>query len=213
MGELTDDTYDIILDALDNEDTDLLKDLFIQYNLNPSDNLYDTPRLGPCDQLLLTYIDYVLAHNLTNVLEYLIDEINFEITDSILARCIDLQNLEMYNTIIQWGYQPQEQCLKVAVRNCHSELVDSILTNDCELINELDDSDIEYLFSFDMDEETIETIHVLFNYNIDPVLFTRFLKSLKDPNDKYFCISDEEQDVAIEIIDFLESHGVEKYTE
>ena len=79
---MTPEIYDTILDALDNEDTDLLKDLFIQYNLNPSDSLYDAPRLGPCDQLLLTYIDYVLAHNLISVLEYLIDEINLRFYQS-----------------------------------------------------------------------------------------------------------------------------------
>jgi hypothetical protein len=116
--------------------------------------------------------------------------------------------METYKFIISLGYVPQIETLRIAVRNCYSENVDSILALDEELIHELQDDDIEYLFSFDMDEETIETIRVLFNYKINPNLFERFLKALKDPEDKYFSVSQDETDIAIEIIDFLESHSV-----
>ena len=54
----------------------------------------------------------------------------------------------------------------------------------------------------------METIRVLFNYHIPPELFCRFLRALKDPEDKYFPIVEEETDIAIEIIEFLETHGV-----
>ena len=77
------------------------------------------------------------------------------------------------------------------------------VTQFCNLNN------IEYLFSYDMDEETVETIRVLFNYNIDRILFVRFLKALKDPEDRYFPVGQEEQDIAIEIIEVLEANGVE----
>jgi hypothetical protein len=209
MVELTQQLYDTILDALDSENTKLLKELFIEYNLQPYSELFDAPREGYNDQLLETYIDYVLSFNLTNVLDFLIDDIGIEVNDSLIAHCLELQNFETYKYILSLGYIPQIETLKIAIHNCYSEIVDNILATDNELIREIEDEDIEYLFSFDMDEETIETIRVLFNFEIDRVLFVRFLKALKDPEDKYFPVSNEEQDVAIEIIEFLESKDVE----
>jgi hypothetical protein len=204
---LDDELYDRILDALDNEDVTTLVELFTTHGLSPNNHLNDSPREGFNDQILYTYIDYVLSYNLTTVLEYLIDENGLEVSDDLLARTLDL-NLDSYEYLITNGYIPQISSLRVAVRNALSGIVDSILAMDCELVMELVDADIEYLFSFDMDEETIETIRVLFNYNINPLLFRRFLKALKDPEDKYFAVSEEETDIAIEIIEFLESNGV-----
>jgi len=204
---LDDELYDRILDALDNEDVTTLVELFTTHGLSPNNQLNDSPREGFNDQILYTYIDYVLSYNLTTVLEYLIDENGLEVSDDLLARTLDL-NLDSYEYLITNGYIPQISSLRVAVRNALSGIVDSILAMDCELVMELVDADIEYLFSFDMDEETIETIRVLFNYNINPLLFRRFLKALKDPEDKYFAVSEEETDIAIEIIEFLESNGV-----
>lgn len=204
---LDDELYDRILDALDNEDVTTLVELFTTLGLSPQSQLNDSPREGFNDQILYTYIDYVLSYNLTTILEYLIDENGLEVSDDLLARSLDL-NLDTYEYLITNGYIPQIECLRVAVRNALSGIVESILAMDGELVMDLLDGDIEYLFSFDMDEETIETIRVLFNYHIDPALFTRFLKALKDPEDKYFGVSDEETDIAIEIIEFLEEHGV-----
>jgi hypothetical protein len=203
--ELTQEAYDNILDALDNENIEELQKLFLEYNLTPASELYDAPREGYNDQLLLTYMDYILSYNLTDILDFLIDEIGIEIDDSTIAHCLELQNFDTYNYIISLGYIPQSETFKIAVRNCYSEITEQILAADNELIHELEDEDIEYLFSFDIDEETVETINVLFNYGIDPMLFNRFLKALKDPEDRYFPVSEEEQDHAIEIIEFLES--------
>ena len=208
MSELTAEVYDSILDALDNEHTELLQELFMQYNLTPDSELYDAPREGLNNQMLITYMDYVLSFNLTNILDFLIDDIGITIDDTIISRSLELQNLETYKYIIELGYIPQIETLRIAVRNTYSEITESILETDNDLIHELEDEDIEYLFSFDIDEETVETIHVLFNYHINPELFNRFLKALKDPEDRYFPVSEEEQDHAIEIIEFLESNGV-----
>ncbi len=203
--ELTSEVYDSILDALDNEDTEKLQELFIEYNLTPNSELYDAPREGFNEQQLISYMDYVLSFNLTDILDFLIDVIGIEIDDSIISRALELQNFDTYNYIVSLGYIPQLETLKTAVRNCYSEILDNILATDNELIHEVEDEDIEYLFSFDIDEETVETIHVLFNYGINPLLFNRFLKALQDPEDRYFPVSEEEQDHAIEIIEYLES--------
>jgi hypothetical protein len=87
-------------------------------------------------------------------------------------------------------------------------MIVNILENDNDLITDITDDDIEYLFGFDIDENTVETIRVLFNYGVDPILFSRFLTALKAPNDEYINISEDEQDFVIEIIDFLESNNV-----
>jgi hypothetical protein len=204
---ISNELYDKILDALDHEDIPILVELFTTYGIRPTDQLNDAPREGYNDQQLETYIDYVLSYNLTKVLEYLIDENGLEVSDELLARAIEL-NFDTYEYFISCGYIPEIGCLRMAVHNAYSGIVDSILTIDNELVLQLTDSDIEYLFSFDMDEETVETISVLFNYHISPQLFSRFLIALKDPEDKYFPIADEETDIAIEIIEFLEAHNV-----
>jgi hypothetical protein len=205
---ISDELYDRILDALDNEDIPTLVELFTTNGISPKDRLNDAPREGYNEQQLETFIDYVLSYNLTNVLEYLIDENGLEVSDELLARAMEL-NFDTYDYFISSGYIPEIQCLRTAVQNAFSGIVDAILAIDNELILQLTDTDIEYLFSFDMDEETIETIRVLFNYQIAPELFRRFLRALKDPEDKYFPVANEETDIAIEIIEFLESQGVE----
>jgi hypothetical protein len=204
---ISDDVYDKILDALDHEDLPTLIELFTNNGISPNERLNDAPREGYNDQPLETYIDYVLSYNLTQVLEYLIDENGLEVSDTLLARAMEL-NFDTYQYFITAGYIPEIECLRMAVRNAFSGIVDAILGEDNELVMGLGDEDIEYLFSFDLDEETVETIRVLFNYNVPATLFTRFLKALKDPEDKYFAIAEEETDIAIEIIEFLESQGL-----
>lgn len=204
---ISEELYDKILDALDHEEVQTLTEIFTTYKIRPEDTLVDAPRVSFNDQLLHTYIDYVLSYNLTNVIDHLIDNIGLEVSDELLARSMEL-NTDTYDYFLTLGYVPQVAPLRVAVRNCYSGIVECILSMDGELVYELQDEDIEYLFSFDMDEETIETIRVLFNFEINPLLFARFLKALKDPEDRYFGVSEEETDIAIEIIEFLESHGV-----
>ena len=207
-SDLTQETYDIILDALDSEDIETLNELFLNNNLTPDSELYDAPRFIEDDIIVLTYLDYVIVHDLRTILDYLIDDIGIEITDSILVRCLELNNHGMYQYILELGYVPQIETLKYAVKNSFSDMIVNILENDNDLITDITDDDIEYLFGFDIDENTVETIRVLFNYGVDPVLFSRFLTALKAPNDEYINISEDEQDFVIEIIDFLESNNV-----
>jgi hypothetical protein len=207
-SDLTQETYDIILDALDSEDIETLNELFLNNNLTPDSELYDAPRFIEDDIMVLTYLDYVIVHDLRTILDYLIDDIGIEITDSILVRCLELNNHGMYQYILELGYVPQIETLKYAVKNSFSDMIVNILENDNDLITDITDDDIEYLFGFDIDENTVETIRVLFNYGVDPILFSRFLTALKAPNDEYITISEDEQDFVIEIIDFLESNNV-----
>jgi len=207
-SDLTQETYDIILDALDSEDIETLNELFLNNNLTPDSELYDAPRFIEDDIMVLTYLDYVIVHDLRTILDYLIDDIGIEITDSILVRCLELNNHGMYQYILELGYVPQIETLKYAVKNSFSDMIVNILENDNDLITDITDDDIEYLFGFDIDENTVETIRVLFNYGVDPILFSRFLTALKAPNDEYINISEDEQDFVIEIIDFLESNNV-----
>ena len=207
---ISDELYDKILDALDHEEIPTLVELFTTHGIQPTDKLNDAPREGYDDKQLETYIDYIIAYNLTKVLEYLIDENGLEVSDGLLARVLEL-NFNTYDYFISCGYIPEIECLRMAVHNAYSGIVDSILAIDNELVFQLTDSDIEHLFSFDMDEETIETIRVLFNYHIPSKLFSRFLKALTDPEDKYFPVADEETDIAIEIIEFLEAQCVESF--
>jgi hypothetical protein len=200
--------YDELLDALDNEDIDTIALKFKENNIEPFTNLEDAPRIGHNNNELCTYLDYAISYSLNCVLDLFIDEFHLEIDDNIMANAINLQNIDTFKYLCSIGYIPQTECLCVAVRMCHSDIVDEILENDPDLIEYIDEDDIEYLFSFDMDEETIETIRVLFNNKINPSLFSKFLVHLKDPNSDYFTISDEEKDLAIEIIDFLENNNV-----
>jgi len=206
--DLTQETYDTILDALDTEDIETLNELFLNNNLTPDTELFDAPRLGSNEQLLITYMDYVLAYDLRTIIDYLIDDIGIEISDTILARCLELDNHGIYHYLLELGYIPQAETLKYAVKNSLSDIAVNILELDNELITEIIEDDIEYLFSFDIDENTVETIRVLFNYRIEPLLFSKFLTALKAPNDEYITISEDEQDFVIEIIDFLESNNV-----
>jgi hypothetical protein len=204
---LTQQDYDELLDCIDSENIVLLPVIINKFNISPLHQLLDSPRIGFRDQVIYTYIDYILSYNLTNVLDYFIDDLSLEITDGIIARSLEL-NTDTYEYLMRIGYTPGIETFKIAVHNCMSGIVESILAIDDELVEQLHDEDIEYLFSFDMDEETVETIQVLFNNNISPHLFTRFLKALKDPEDKYFGVGDEETDIAIEIIELLESYNV-----
>lgn len=208
VSNLTQETYDIILDALDSEDIKTLNELFLNNNLKPDSELYDAPRFIEDNIMVLTYLDYVIVHDLRTILDYIIDDIGIEITDSILVRCLELNNHGIYQYILELGYVPQIETLKYAVKNCFSDMIVNILENDNDLITDITDEDIEYLFGFDIDENTVETIRVLFNYSVDPILFSRFLSDLKEPNGEYITISEDEQDFVIEIIDFLESNNV-----
>jgi hypothetical protein len=210
---LTELEYDELLDYIDMEDIDNVKEKFVSYNLNIYDLLYDAPRYNDTGDEMLTYLDYAIAHNLTNIIDFCIENKYIDPNDIFLARCIDLHCIETYQYYIKSGCKPYINSLRNAIKLCYSEIVDNILTinNDISqlLLTEIDDEIIEYLFSFDIDEETLETVRALLNHNIDPVLFSKYLGYLKNQEDNYFKIAEDNQDLVIELIDILESSSVE----
>ena len=210
MTELLDnEAYDTLLDAIDNEDTKIIIELFNKYNLNPLSILLDAPRYGYNDIEIMTYLDYIISYNLTNVIDLFIDNLGLIVDDEIIAHTITLHNLETYKYLCELGYAPQYTTLKKAVHMSCSQIIDSILYNDKDLIEYINEDDIEFLYGDgdDINEETIESIRVLFNYNISNNIFINLITTLRNTiiNNNNFYIN---QDIAIEIIDFLESTGI-----
>ena len=204
--------YDIILDALDNEDTNTILKCFQKFELEPETEMVDAPRYGNNDIEVNTYLDYILSYNLTEIIDVFIDELNLEITDEIIVRTLELQNIDTYNYLCNLGYTPQEKTLKYAVKIANSSIIYTILENDKDLIEYIDNDDIEYLYDSIEDaldtinEETVETIRVLLNYNINIALFKNMLYSLKENiNDSKYDDS-VDKDIVIEIIDLLENY-------
>ena len=199
--------YDVILDALDNEDTNKILKCFHKYNLEPHTELIDAPRYGNNDIEVNTYLDYILSYNLTNIIDVFIDELNLEITDEIIVRTLELENLDTYNYLCDLGYTPQEKTLKYAVKISNSSIIYRILDEEKDLIEYLDNDDIENLYDSyeDINEETVETVRVLLNYDINIALFMNMLISLKENINESDYIN---KDIVIEIIDLLESYGL-----
>jgi len=212
---LSSEEYDIILDALDNQDTNTILKYFQKFELEPTTELLDAPRYGDNNDIdINTYIDYILSYNLTDVIDIFIDELNLEITDEILVHTLELQNMDTYNYLCELGYVPQEKTLKYAVQMCSSSIIDKILENDKELVEYIEEDNIEYLYDNyeEIDENTVETVRVLLNYDINISLFRNMLSTLKENikdsyNDSY---NDENlnNDIVNEIIDLLESYGL-----
>jgi hypothetical protein len=212
MATLTIESYDEILDALDSENTESILELFSTYDLEPHSTLLDTPRICFNDELN-TYLDYAIAYNLTNILDLFIDDMNLVIDDEVLARSIYLNTLDTYKYLCDLGYTPEGDTLKATVKMCYSEISDSILADNCELIDVIDEYDIDFLFGEDIDEETVETVRVLLNYNVNHDLFRQHLAELLEMKDKYLedaCDDsaygdncNAECDITLEIIDLL----------
>ena len=211
---LTIEDYDYILDSLDNENISEIQDLFNKFNLSPLSELLDSPRIGYLDNDIYTYVDYALLYNLKTIIDIFIDEFNLVINDEIIAKTLILGNVESYKYLIQLGYIPDSETLKTAVQICYPEIVDDILDSDKDLINIIAENDIESMYSVDIDEETIETVRVLFNYGIKPNLFGTFLFILKEQivNDDSYSESEPESNIEkhiiYELIDILESNNV-----
>ena len=208
MATLTIESYDEILDALDSENTDSILELFSTYDLEPHSTLLDAPRICFNDELN-TYLDYAIAYNLTNILDLFIDDMNLVIDDEVLAKSIYLNTQNTYKYFCDLGYTPEGESLKASVKMCYSETVDSILSENSDLIEFISEDDIDFLFSEDIDEETVETIRVLLNYNVNYNLFRQHLTDLLEQKDKLLeNASDEndcnaECDITLEIIDLL----------
>jgi len=212
MATLTIESYDEILDSLDSENTESILELFSTYDLEPHSTLLDAPRICFNDELN-TYLDYAIAYNLTNILDLFIDDMNLVIDDEVLARSIYLNTLDTYKYFCNLGYTPEGDTLKASVKMCYSEIADSILTDNCDLIDVIDEYDIDFLFGEDIDEETVETVRVLLNYNINHELFKTHLTNLLEQKDKLLDDTEDgigysdncnaECDITLEIIDLL----------
>ena len=207
LSTLSIEEYDVILDALDNEDTNKILKYFYKYELEPHSELIDAPRYGNNDIEVNTYLDYILSYNLTNIIDVFIDELNLEITDDIIVRTLELENLDTYNYLCGLGYTPQEKVLKYAVKISNSSIIYRILEEEIELIEYLDNDDIENLYDTieDINEETVETVRVLLKYDININLFMDMLLSLKENMNDYEYGN---KDIVIEIIDLIESYGL-----
>ena len=220
MATLTIESYDEILDALDSENTENIIKLFSTYDLGPHSTLLDAPRICFHDELN-TYLDYAIAYNLTNIIDAFIDDMNLVIDDEVIARSIYLNTLDTYKYFCDLGYTPEGESLKASVKMCYSEIADSILSENSDLIEFIAEDDIDFLFSEDIDEQTVETIRVLLNYNVNHNLFRQHLADLLENKDKLLEEADgnegnegndssaygdncnAECDITLEIIDLL----------
>ena len=217
MATLTIESYDEILDALDSENTENIIKLFSTYDIEPHSTLLDAPRICFHDELN-TYLDYAIAYNLTNIIDAFIDDMNLVIDDEVIARSIYLNTLDTYKYFCDLGYTPEGESLKASVKMCYSEIADSILFENSDLIEFIAEDDIDFLFSEDIDEQTVETIRVLLNYNVNHNLFRQHLADLLENKDKLLEEADgnegndssaygdncnAECDITLEIIDLL----------
>ena len=200
--------YDEILDALDSEDTNTLLKRFQTFDLDPNNELLDSPRPGSNGSNdLITYLDYIISYNLTTVIDVFIDELNLQIDDSVMARCLELENIDTYKYFCRLGYHPSEESLKKAIQKSNCEIVDEILSNDKDLIGCISEDDIESLSNYSLDEQIVETIRVLLNNNINVNIFKNFACEIIDR--KYTnSIDDEEKIVSIEIFDLFRTYGM-----
>ena len=207
MPFITLEDYDIILDALDNEDTNKILKCFQKFELEPGSLLFDAPRFGNNNIEINTYLDYIICYNLTDIIDVFINELNLEITDDVFASCITLCNHDTYRYFCELGYIPESNTFITAVQYCCSTIVDSILEYDSEMINLLVEEHIENIFICNIDEETVETIRVLFNYGIDCNLFNNIISKFKEQKDDLEFYNDYDKDIILEIIDILESNS------
>ena len=75
------------------------------------------------------------------------------------------------------------------------------------MIDLLDEEHIENIFNCTIDEETVETIRVLFNYGINYNLFNTVISLLKEQTNNIDNYNESNQDIILEIIDIIESNS------
>ena len=207
MSFISLEDYDIILDALDNEDTNKILKCFQKFELEPESLLLDAPRFGNNNIEINTYLDYIICYNLTDIIDVFINELNLEISDDVFASCITLCNHDTYRYFCELGYIPESTTFITAVQYCCSTIVDSILEYDKDMIYLLDEEHIENIFNCNIDEETVETIRVLFNNGIDCNLFNNIIAKFKEQKDDLDFYNEYDKDIILEIIDILESNS------
>lgn len=202
--------YDELLDYMDEEQIEKVVELFLKYDLTLFDYLNDSPRFSEDGEIMNTYLDYILNHKLWSLLSYAIQNNYILVDDKLLANCIKSHNIDAYYFLIE-NYPntaiPNIESAKESTKLCYSDILDGILSTQPNIINEIKDDIIEYLFSFDIDEDTLETVRVLLNHNINISLFDKYIPHLQNgANDDYFSIKEDNQDLVIELIDLLEEH-------
>ena len=79
MSHISLEDYDIILDALDNDDANKILKCFQKFELNQDSMLFDAPRVGNNNIEINTYLDYIICYNLTDIIDAFINELNLEI--------------------------------------------------------------------------------------------------------------------------------------
>ena len=207
---ITEEEYDELMEHVESEDFDAARQLFVQYGLTLNSPLLDAPRYNETGDELLTYLDYIIAHSLTSLIDDCVNNEILALNDDFFARCLQINALDVYQYFrdLYPQFYPAGQSLCESVKLCYADIADDLLTLNAGLIHHIDNDVIEYLFSFDIDEETLETIRVLFNHSINPALFNRYLGYLHNPEAGYFKIDEDDQDLVIELIDILESNGV-----
>ena len=124
-----------------------------------------------------------------------------------MVRCLELENFDTYNYIILLGYSPQINTFRHAVHNCYSSIIENILIYNIEFIFELNDNDIENIFNYNIDSNTVESLYTLFNYGVNPNLFTRYLIALKDTTGTQIIINEDEKEFVSKIIEILECNN------
>ena len=112
MSYMSLEDYDIILDALDNDDANKILKCFQKHELYPDSLLLDAPRYGNNNIEMSTYLDYAICYNLTDIIDAFINELNLEITDDIFASCITLYNQDTYRYFCELGYIPESNTFK-----------------------------------------------------------------------------------------------------
>ena len=202
--------YDELIDYIDDENVDEVREMFVQFGLTIDTLLFDSPLYNSSGDELFTYLDYIIANSLIKLINYCIDETFIVLDDKFFHRCVQIGALDVYEHVRELypTFYPAEQTFCEAIKQCNSSIAAELLGINPQLIYYIDDSVLEYLFSFDIDEETLETVRVLFNYNVNPVLFNRYLSYLHHPEGNYFKIDEDDKDLVIELIDILETNCV-----
>ena len=79
--------YDELLDYIDDENIEKVVQIITEYNLTLNDHLHDSPRLSEDGEVMNTYLDYILAHKLWNLLNFIIVNNYISVNDELLAKC------------------------------------------------------------------------------------------------------------------------------
>lgn len=201
INNISPEDYDALLDYMDDEDVANFSEIFDHYNLHYTMYLEDTPRYNETNNILETYLDYALGNGLNEIVNYFIENQGLEITDEVMARTIQLNCIDSYNHLLELGFMPEFQTLKMAIKHSYCDIVESILDLTPELITQVDEETVDGIFSFSIDEESIDTIRILFDFEVEKSLFVKYLDLMDQPD--IINLNEDEKDHVIVLADFL----------